>query len=97
MATQESTVLLCRKNDATHSFQLFVCKWERCEEYDLLVAHSLWISFSLDVIQQILHGFATFTIMGYFCEVGVPEIIVPMLMMEVSIDHLFSFSPSLPN
>lgn len=33
---------------------------------------------------QILHGVATFTIMAYFCEVGVPEIIVPMLMMEVS-------------
>lgn len=31
-----------------------------------------------------MHGFATFTVMAYFCEVGVPEIIVPMLMMEVS-------------
>jgi hypothetical protein len=34
---------------------------------------------------QILHGFATFTIMAYFCEIGVPEIIVPMLTMEVNV------------
>jgi len=32
----------------------------------------------------ILHGVATFSVMAYFCEVGVPEIIVPMLMMEIS-------------
>ena len=31
-----------------------------------------------------MHGVATTTIMLYFCEVGVPEIIVPMLLMEVS-------------
>ena len=29
---------------------------------------------------QILHGVATFLVMAYFCEVGVPEIIVPMLL-----------------
>lgn len=33
---------------------------------------------------QILHGVATLSIMSYFCEYGVPEIIVPMLLMEVS-------------
>jgi len=32
----------------------------------------------------ILHGVATFLVMAYFCEVGVPEIIVPMLLMELS-------------
>jgi hypothetical protein len=31
-----------------------------------------------------MHGVATFSVMAYFCEVGVPEIIVPMLMMKVS-------------
>jgi hypothetical protein len=31
-----------------------------------------------------MHGFATFTIMAYFCEFDVGEIIVPMLLMEVS-------------
>ncbi|KAG7368893.1 TLC domain containing protein [Nitzschia inconspicua] len=36
----------------------------------------------------ILHGLATFTVMAYFCEVGVPEIIVPMLMMEISTINL---------
>ena len=33
---------------------------------------------------QILHGVATLTIMSYFCEYGIPEIIMPMLLMEVS-------------
>lgn len=32
-----------------------------------------------------MHGFATFTIMAYFCEYDVGEIIVPMLLMEVSL------------
>jgi hypothetical protein len=31
-----------------------------------------------------MHGLATFTIMAYFCEYDVGEIIVPMLLMEVS-------------
>jgi len=36
----------------------------------------------------ILHGVATFSIMAYFCEYGVPEIIVPMLLMEISTINL---------
>jgi len=36
----------------------------------------------------ILHGFATLSIMAYFCEYGVPEIIVPMLLMEISTINL---------
>lgn len=36
----------------------------------------------------ILHGFATFSIMAYFCVVGVPEIINPMLLMEISTINL---------
>lgn len=36
----------------------------------------------------IMHGVATTTIMLYFCEVGVPEIIVPMLLMEISTINL---------
>ena len=40
--------------------------------------------FLLILFHQILHGVATLSIMAYFCEYGVPEIIVPMLLMEVS-------------
>mmetsp|Transcript_2901 Transcript_2901/g.6223 ORF Transcript_2901/g.6223 Transcript_2901/m.6223 type:complete len:283 (+) Transcript_2901:208-1056(+) len=36
----------------------------------------------------ILHGVATLSIMAYFCEYGVPEIIVPMLLMEISTINL---------
>lgn len=36
----------------------------------------------------ILHGCATLSVMSYFCEYGVPEIIVPMLMMEISTINL---------
>jgi len=36
----------------------------------------------------ILHGMATLSIMAYFCEYDVPEIIVPMLMMEISTINL---------
>lgn len=36
----------------------------------------------------ILHGVATLSIMSYFCEYGVPEIIVPMLLMEISTINL---------
>jgi len=36
----------------------------------------------------ILHGVATFSIMAYFCEYNVPEIIVPMLLMEISTINL---------
>jgi hypothetical protein len=36
----------------------------------------------------IMHGVATFSVMAYFCELGVPEIIVPMLMMEISTINL---------
>jgi len=39
-------------------------------------------------IDFILHGFATFTIMAYFCYYDVAEIIVPMLLMEISTIHL---------
>ena len=35
-----------------------------------------------------MHGVATFTIFAYFCEYGVPEIIVPMLMMEVGTNEV---------
>lgn len=36
----------------------------------------------------IMHGIATLTIMSYFCYYGVPEIIMPMLMMEISTINL---------
>eukprot|EP00536_Pseudo-nitzschia_multiseries_P009111 jgi/Psemu1/288237/fgenesh1_pg.247_\ len=36
----------------------------------------------------IMHGVATLSIMAYFCECGVPEIIVPMLLMEISTVNL---------
>eukprot|EP00529_Nitzschia_sp_RCC80_P032374 CAMPEP_0113473244 /NCGR_PEP_ID=MMETSP0014_2-20120614/17942_1 /TAXON_ID=2857 /ORGANISM="Nitzschia sp." /LENGTH=217 /DNA_ID=CAMNT_0000366001 /DNA_START=147 /DNA_END=797 /DNA_ORIENTATION=+ /assembly_acc=CAM_ASM_000159 len=36
----------------------------------------------------ILHGLATFSVMAYFCVVGVPEIITPMLLMEISTINL---------
>eukprot|EP00934_Nitzschia_sp_Nitz4_P008546 Nitzschia sp. Nitz4//scaffold67_size101165//74513//75538//NITZ4_004536-RA/size101165-augustus-gene-0.15-mRNA-1//1//CDS//3329556495//8536//frame0 len=36
----------------------------------------------------LLHGLATFSVMAYFCEVGKPEVITPMLLMEVSTPHL---------
>jgi len=39
---------------------------------------------SVGKIDFILHGVATVSVMAYFCEVGVPEIITPMLMMEIS-------------
>lgn len=32
----------------------------------------------------IMHGIATTSVMSYFCEYGVPEIILPMLLMEIS-------------
>ena len=34
---------------------------------------------------QILHGLATFSVMAYFCEYDFPQIITPMLLMEVRI------------
>jgi hypothetical protein len=46
----------------------------------MMVSDLIFFRFSC----QILHGVATFLVMAYFCEVGVPEIIVPMLLMEVS-------------
>jgi len=36
----------------------------------------------------IMHGVATLTIMSYFCWYGVPEIIMPMLLMEISTINL---------
>ncbi|VEU39242.1 unnamed protein product [Pseudo-nitzschia multistriata] len=36
----------------------------------------------------IMHGIATLSIMAYFCEYGVPEIILPMLLMEISTINL---------
>mmetsp|Transcript_27860 Transcript_27860/g.65479 ORF Transcript_27860/g.65479 Transcript_27860/m.65479 type:complete len:283 (-) Transcript_27860:515-1363(-) len=36
----------------------------------------------------ILHGIATWSVMSYFCFYGVPEIILPMLLMEISTTHL---------
>jgi len=36
----------------------------------------------------IMHGIATLSIMSYFCEYGVPEIILPMLLMEISTINL---------
>lgn len=36
----------------------------------------------------LMHGLATFSIMAYFCEFDVGEIIVPMLLMEISTVHL---------
>jgi hypothetical protein len=32
---------------------------------------------------QLLHGVGTFTVMAYFCEYGIGELILPMLLMEV--------------
>mmetsp|Transcript_2225 Transcript_2225/g.5797 ORF Transcript_2225/g.5797 Transcript_2225/m.5797 type:complete len:296 (-) Transcript_2225:43-930(-) len=39
-------------------------------------------------IDFLAHGLATFTIMAYFCYYSVSEIIVPMLLMEISTVHL---------
>lgn len=36
----------------------------------------------------VLHGIATASVMSYFCEYGVPEIITPMLLMELSTINL---------
>jgi hypothetical protein len=36
----------------------------------------------------VLHGIATSSVMSYFCEYGVPEIITPMLLMEISTFNL---------
>jgi len=36
----------------------------------------------------IMHGVATLTIMSYFCWYGIPEIITPMLLMEISTINL---------
>ena len=36
------------------------------------------------MLYQIMHGIATTSVMAYFCEYGVPEIILSMLLMEVS-------------
>lgn len=37
---------------------------------------------------QIAHGVATLSIMAYFCYYGIPEIIMPMLLMEISTINL---------
>jgi len=36
----------------------------------------------------ILHGLATFSVMAYFCEYDFPQIITPMLLMEISTPFL---------
>mmetsp|Transcript_28290 Transcript_28290/g.40433 ORF Transcript_28290/g.40433 Transcript_28290/m.40433 type:complete len:252 (+) Transcript_28290:210-965(+) len=36
----------------------------------------------------LLHGFATFGVMVYFCEYHIPEIVLPFLLMEISTVHL---------
>jgi len=42
----------------------------------------------------IMHGVATLTIMSYFCYYGIPEIITPMLLMEISTINLVFMSAS---
>jgi len=39
-------------------------------------------------IDFLLHGLATFTVMAYFCEYDLAEVITPMLLMEMSTPHL---------
>lgn len=36
----------------------------------------------------LLHGVATFSVMAYFCEIHMPEIVLPFLLMEISTVHL---------
>lgn len=39
-------------------------------------------------IDFLLHGLATFSVMAYFCEYDLAEVIIPMLLMEISTPHL---------
>ena len=49
-----------------------------------LALTSLLFSIAFCVWSQLLHGLATFSVMAYFCEYDLAEVITPMLLMEVN-------------